>query len=150
MHKKAVFLRALSGQIIRIIWHSKKIGFCQPIENCIFASKSPFLVCCGHFGYRSKFAAIRHNLTEPRRFSQWKCRKLAAETQFWVKNTKRLDRANKNDSSRDSAKKMSPFFSVGRQWLFASSRGTSRRELHPFACGGTGTRPAIHSEKVFA
>lgn len=84
---------ALSSLFIHLGGLSKHIPFCQPIENCIFVSKSPFLVCFGHLGYRSKSVAIRHNLTEPRQFSQSKCRKLAAETQFWVKNTKRLDRA---------------------------------------------------------
>ena len=87
------FYMALSSLFIHLGGLSKTFPIRQPIGNCIIASKSPFLVYFVHFGFRSRFAAIRHNLTEPRHFSQWKCRKLAAETQFWVKNTERLDRA---------------------------------------------------------
>ena len=44
---------------------------------------------------------------------------------------------------------MSLNFIAIRRLLFASSRGTSRREPRPFVCGGTGTKPVIHKHIEF-
>ena len=71
---------ALSSQIIRIIWHSKKIGFCQPIEKCFYTAKMQNLGFFGHFGFTQR--SCNHTV--------WCDRaevKTAAEPQFFGKLT---------------------------------------------------------------